>query len=155
MRNLAVARNGRVYFFARGGSVTDNPLFERYGKTVEDGTVLFREDEPGETMYIIQSGAVRIVKTINGRDHVLARLEKGDFFGEMAIVSRTARTATAVAEGTTEILSFDRAGFEGMIAKNTKIAMRVIDTLCRRLQRANQQMQDLAEQSPGTPGKGE
>ncbi|SIQ38369.1 Cyclic nucleotide-binding domain-containing protein [Alkalispirochaeta americana] len=130
--------------------MTDNPLFERYGKTVEDGAVLFRENEPGETMYIIQSGEVRIMRTINGKEHVLACLGKGDFFGEMAIVSQTPRTATAIAVGTTELLSFDRPGFEAMIGKNTKIAMRVIDTLCRRLQNANQQMQSLAEQLPGS-----
>jgi CRP-like cAMP-binding protein len=68
-------------------------------------------------------------------------LEKGDFFGEMAIVSRIARTATATAMTATQLLAFDRQGFLGMIQKNAKIALNIIDKLCRRLQNANSQIQ--------------
>lgn len=123
--------------------MSDNPLFEKYGQTVRDGTVIFREHENGDQMFIIQSGVVRIIKTIDGKEHRLAELHKGDFFGEMAIVSNTPRSATAVAAGTVELLSFDRAGFEAMIGKNTRIAMNVIDKLSRRLQQANAQIQQL------------
>lgn len=123
--------------------MSDNPLFEKYGQTVRDGSIIFSEDEPGDKMYIIQSGAVRIMKTMDGREHMLAELVKGDFFGEMAIVSNIKRSATAVASGTTELLAFDRQGFEAMIGKNTKIAMNVIDKLSKRLQNANTQIQQL------------
>jgi len=123
--------------------VSDNPLFEKYGQTIRDGSIIFSEDEPGDKMYIIQSGAVRIMKTMDGRDHMLAELVKGDFFGEMAIVSNIKRSATAVSSGTTELLAFDRQGFEAMIGKNTKIAMNVIDKLSKRLQNANNQIQQL------------
>lgn len=123
--------------------MSDNPLFEKYGQTIRDGSIIFSEDEPGDKMYIIQSGAVRIMKTMDGRDHMLAELVKGDFFGEMAIVSNIKRSATAVSSGTTELLAFDRQGFEAMIGKNTKIAMNVIDKLSKRLQNANNQIQQL------------
>lgn len=123
--------------------VADNPLFEKYGQTLRDGTVIFKENEVGDKMYIIQNGAVRINKTIDGREHKLAELGKSEFFGEMAIVSNTPRSATAVAVGTVELLAFDRAGFEAMIGKNTKIAMSVIDKLSKRLQNANAQIQTL------------
>jgi CRP/FNR family transcriptional regulator, cyclic AMP receptor protein len=123
--------------------VSDNPLFEKYGQTVKDGTVIFAEDELGEKMYIIQSGVVQITKKIDGRDHLLAELGKGEFFGEMAIVSNITRSASAVASGTVEILAFDRQGFEAMIGKNTKIAMSIIDKLSKRLQNANAQIQQL------------
>lgn len=127
--------------------MSDNPLFEKYGQTIRDGTTIFRENEPGDKMYIIQSGSVRISKTIDGHNHLLAELGKGDFFGEMAIVSNITRTATATASGTVELLIFDRPGFEAMIAKNTKIAMNVIDKLCRRLQNANSQIQTLVRRN--------
>jgi CRP-like cAMP-binding protein len=127
--------------------VSDNPLFEKYGQTVRDGTVIFSEDDTGDKMYIIQSGAVRITKTMDGRDHILAELVKGDFFGEMAIVSNIKRSATAIAVGTTELLVFDRQGFEAMIGKNTKIAMNVIDKLSKRVQNANAQIQKLLRQN--------
>tara|TARA_B100000614_G_scaffold206329_1_gene188361 strand:- start:1858 stop:2478 length:621 start_codon:yes stop_codon:yes gene_type:complete len=123
--------------------VAENPLFEKYGQTVRDGTVIFQEGEAGEKMFIIQSGVVRITKKIDGRDHLLAELGKGEFFGEMAIVSNIMRSATATASGPVEILAFDRQGFEAMISKNTKIAMSVIDKLSKRLQNANAQIQQL------------
>ena len=124
--------------------MAENPLFEKYGTTVRSGEIIFKEGEPGDRMFIIQDGTVKISKSIEGREHELAQLGKGDFFGEMAIVlQNTKRTATATAVGTVQILAFDRQGFEGMIQKNAKIAMNVIDKLCRRLQNANTQIQQL------------
>ena len=120
-----------------------NVLFEKYGRTVEPGRVIFSEGDEGETMYIIQEGTVRITKDIEGKQHLLAELGKGDFFGEMAIVSRMRRSATVTAVDTVQLLTFDRQGFQGMIEKNAKIALNVIDKLCRRLQNANNQIQLL------------
>ena len=121
--------------------MAENPLFEKYGQTTEGGKTIFHEGESGDRMFIIQSGRVRISKMIDGREHELAILEKGDFFGEMAIVSRINRTATATAVNATQLLAFDRQGFTGMIEKNAKIALNVIDKLCRRLENANSQIQ--------------
>jgi CRP/FNR family transcriptional regulator, cyclic AMP receptor protein len=127
--------------------MSENPLFEKYGQTIDPGKVVFREGEVGEHMYIIQSGAVRISRNVGGYEHELAVLEKGDFFGEMAIVSRINRTATATAVGLTQLLAFDRMGFLGMIEKNAKIALNVIDKLCRRLEGANNQIQMMFQRN--------
>jgi len=124
-------------------SVAENPLFQKYGSTIRNGTVIFQGNDVGNRMYIIQSGSVKISKFMDGHVHTLAELGKGEFFGEMAIVSSTARSATATAVGTVELLEFDRQGFEAMIEKNVKIAMSVIDKLCRRLDHANGQIRDL------------
>ncbi|HDQ13462.1 MAG TPA: Crp/Fnr family transcriptional regulator [Sediminispirochaeta sp.] len=118
-------------------------LFEKYGMTVDEGKVFFSEGEKGEHMYIIQEGCVRITKNIDGREHTLAVLGKGEFFGEMAIVTQATRTATATAASTVRLLRFDRPGFLSMIEKNARIALNVIDKLCRRLQHANMQIQHL------------
>ncbi len=125
----------------------EQKLFEKYGMTVDTGKVFFQEGEQGEHMYIIQEGSVRISKSIDGRDHILAVLGKGDFFGEMAIVTSTTRTATATAASTVEMLKFDREGFLNMVEKNARIAMNVIDKLCRRLQQANLQIQHLVRRN--------
>ncbi len=125
----------------------ENILFEKYGQTIENGRVIFREDEEGKQMFIIQEGIVRISKTIDGKEHVLAELAKGDFFGEMAIVTRVRRTATATAVGNVQLLAFDRAGFQGMIEKNSRIGLNIIDKLCRRLQHANHQIELLFQRN--------
>jgi CRP-like cAMP-binding protein len=121
--------------------MAENPLFEKYGQTINPGKAIFHEGESGDRMFIIQSGQVRISKTIDGREHELAVFEKGDFFGEMALVSPLNRTATATAVSVTQLLAFDRQGFMSMIEKNPKIALNIIDKLCRRLDNANSQIQ--------------
>jgi CRP-like cAMP-binding protein len=123
--------------------MADTQLFEKYGNVIPAGQTIFKENEEGEEMYIIQDGKVRISKNIGGKEHILAVLSKGDFFGEMAIVTKVTRTATATTVTDTQLLSFDRQGFRSMIEKNSKIAMNIIDKLCRRLQNANMQIQHM------------
>jgi len=127
--------------------MAENTLFSKYGTLVDSGKVIFRENDEGDQMYIIQEGTVRISKQIGGKEHILAVLGKGDFFGEMAIVNRAVRTATATAVGTVHLLSFNREGFLGMIEKNARIALNIIDKLCRRLQQADLQIHHLVRKS--------
>ncbi len=122
-------------------------LFSKYGQTYDSGKVIFREGETGDRMYIIQEGSVRITKSMGEKVHVLAVLGKGDFFGEMAIVSQTPRSATTTAATTVKMLSVNREGFVSMIEKNAKIALNIIDKLGRRLQQANLQIQHLVRRN--------
>ena len=123
-------------------------LYARFGRNVDAGKVIFEEGEEGDQMFIIQGGRVKVSRTIDGKQQILAILEKGDFFGEMAIVSRLKRTATVSALEPVKLLAFNREGFLDMITKNAKIALNVIDKLCRRLQNANLQIQHLARRDP-------
>jgi CRP/FNR family cyclic AMP-dependent transcriptional regulator len=118
---------------------------QRFSRKYEPGAVICREGEEGEEMYIIQSGKVRVSKRFAGRTQVISVLEKGDFFGEMAIVNRIQRTATVTAIDQVELLVFDREGLQNMIARNTRIALNIIDKLCRRLQNANMKIQHLVK----------
>jgi CRP-like cAMP-binding protein len=120
-------------------------LFERFGQTVEPGRVIFQEGDTGDTMYIIQHGRVKITKRVSDVDKILMVLEKGDFFGEMAIIRQIKRTATATAVDNCGLLTFNREGFFNMISKNTNIAMNIIEKLCLRLEIADNQIRDLAK----------
>ncbi|OHD10754.1 MAG: hypothetical protein A2Z96_05985 [Spirochaetes bacterium GWB1_48_6] len=121
-----------------------NPLFDKYGKTLKPGDFLFSEGDSGDEMYIIQEGQVEIVKVLGGQAQVLATLEKGEFFGEMAIVNRIKRTASARASTGLKVLAFDRNGFQQMIEKNPKIALNIIDKLCKRLENTTNQLAKLS-----------
>ncbi len=125
----------------------ESGLFEKFGIVIDPGKTIFREGEDGERMFIIQQGRVKITKSVAGKSHTLAVLEKGDFFGEMAIVNQVKRTATAVAVDDVRLLVFDRTGFLNMVTKNAKIGLNIIDKLCRRLQNANLQIQHLVRKN--------
>jgi CRP/FNR family cyclic AMP-dependent transcriptional regulator len=120
-------------------------LLQRFTKSYAPGSVICHEGEEGDEMYIIQKGKVRVSKVFAGKPHVVSILEKGDFFGETAIVNRTRRTATVTAVDAVELLVFDREGLQNMITRNARIALSIIDKLCRRLQNAHLQIQHLVK----------
>ncbi len=118
-------------------------LIERFGRTAAAGTVLFREGEPGKDMYVIQSGKVRLTRTIRGVEKTLADLPAGEFFGEMSIINEKPRTASAVVLEDAQLLVLDPRTFEAMIKANTEIAVRMIKKLAARLDIANAQIENL------------
>ena len=79
--------------------MADDPLFQRFGKAFPPGTVLFQEGEKGNTMFILQTGEVKITK----HDRLLNVLREGACFGEMAYI-RQGSTRHASIEATTDVL---------------------------------------------------
>jgi len=118
-------------------------LFERFGNTFPTGTVLFREGDPGEEMYVIQSGRVQLTRRVRGREAHLATLPPGEFFGEMAIVNNRPRSATATVLEDAQLLVIDARTFEAMVRGNAEIALRFIKKLAARLAQANAQVEVL------------
>jgi CRP/FNR family cyclic AMP-dependent transcriptional regulator len=118
-------------------------LYTRFGKKIPANTVLFHEGDRGEDMYIIQSGKVKISKRIRGVEKTLATLDKGEFFGEMAILNDKPRSATAETIEDCEMLSIDRKTFDTLIRGNAEIAVRFIKRLADRLRETNEQMEAL------------
>ncbi len=118
-------------------------LFSRFGKKIPANTVLFNEGDAGEEMFIIQTGRVKISKRIRGVEKTLATLEKGEFFGEMAILNDKPRSATAETLDECEMLVIDRKTFDALIRGNAEIAVRFIKRLADRLRETNDQMESL------------
>jgi CRP/FNR family cyclic AMP-dependent transcriptional regulator len=118
-------------------------LIERFGRQKKAGEVLFREDEPGSEMFVLQSGKVRLTKNIRGTEKLLADIGPGEFFGEMAILNNKPRTATATVLEDAQLLVIDPKTFEAMIKSNTEIAVRMIKKLAKRLDDANEQVETL------------
>jgi CRP/FNR family cyclic AMP-dependent transcriptional regulator len=118
-------------------------MFARFGKRIPAGTVLFSEGDKGEEMYIIQSGKVKISKKIRGVEKTLATLDKGEFFGEMAILNDKPRSASAETLEDSDMLVIDRKTFDAMLRSNVEIAIRFIKRLADRLREANDQMEAL------------
>lgn len=121
----------------------DDQLFQKFGKSVPRGTVLFRDGEKGEQMYIIQSGKVRIYKQIGDVEKTLATLGTGEFFGEMSILNNEPRSASAEVIEESHLLVIDPRTFEAMIKSNAEISIRIMKKLTQRLREANNQISML------------
>jgi CRP/FNR family transcriptional regulator, cyclic AMP receptor protein len=123
-------------------------LFARFGRSFEPGEVLFREDDPGDTMFVIQQGQVRITKATRDGTKTLAILGPGEFFGEMAILNSKPRNATAEALSPLRCLVIDARTFGQMVVSNAEIAVRMITKLARRLDSANALIEVLMHRDP-------
>jgi CRP-like cAMP-binding protein len=106
---------------------------ERY----EGGQAIFHEGEPAESMYVVLDGKVRISKTIPGAgEEALSFLERGAFFGEMALIERQRRSATAVAHGDAAIvLGIPREVLRGLLDIRKVSSTRLLRLLCEILAR--------------------
>jgi CRP-like cAMP-binding protein len=118
-------------------------LLERFGKNYPVGTVLFREGDVGNEMYVIHAGKVELTRQFREHTTVLAVLPPGEFFGEMAIINHRPRSATATVVADATLLVIDPRTFEAMIRGKAEIAVRMIRTLAARLEQANQQIELL------------
>jgi CRP-like cAMP-binding protein len=118
-------------------------VFKRYGRVYEPGEIIVREGDVGETMFIIQEGEVRIHKRARDRETTLALLKAGDFFGEMAIIDREPRSASATAATEAKILILSKDIFESQIKTNPKIIMSILRKMSERLRAADRQIKTL------------
>ncbi len=123
-------------------------LFARFGKKCAQGTTLFEEGDLGDKLYVLQSGKVRITKTVQDKTKVLAILGPGDFFGEMAILNQKPRTATATVVEEAQLLVLDGKTLQQMVVSNAEIAVRLIKKLARRLDAANTLIEILMHKDP-------
>jgi CRP/FNR family cyclic AMP-dependent transcriptional regulator len=83
---------------------------------------IFREKEPGESMYIIKSGKVIINKIVKEKETILSTLDEGSFFGEVSLVDEDVRSANAIATEDSELLGFFRADLMNLIDRNPRLA---------------------------------
>ncbi len=113
--------------------IFDLPAFARFAKNYEPGEVIISEFEPGDCFYLIQSGNVQLVKCVNGSKKNLDVLKPGEFFGEMAILDNSARSATCMAAGKVRCLEFNKENFELLITGNPQMALLLLKLFCKRI----------------------
>lgn len=133
----AVSRGSIADYDDDGGNASlklfSLPAFERFAKTYEPGEVIIAEYEPGDCFYLIQSGRVQLVKCVNGSKKNLDVLKPGEFFGEMAILDNSARSATCMAAGKVKCLEFNKENFELLITGNPQMALLLLKLFCKRI----------------------
>jgi CRP-like cAMP-binding protein len=103
---------------------------------------IFREGEPGDVMYGIVQGKVRISKQVPGiGEEALAILEPGQYFGEMALIEDSPRSADAIAHGACQVWTLERAKLEQLMFTDKELAYSLlwsfVRTLSERLRETN------------------
>jgi signal transduction histidine kinase len=102
-------------------------------------SVVVREDEIGQTFFIIVQGEVEVTKKIDGQtQRVLQRHRSGDFFGEMALIETSPRTATVRTLTPTTLLEISKDDFDTVLSQHPEMALVVMRTLTQRLRLADQ-----------------
>ncbi len=111
-------------------------------RTYRDNTMIFSEYEPGEELFIIQGGKVKITKIVD-EEVLLAVLKAGDIFGEMALLDNKPRSASAITFGEVNVLAINKSNFESMVQAQPQLATRLIQLLSERIWTAYRQLENL------------
>ena len=96
------------------------------------GDTLFREGEPGETAFLIESGLIDVLRTVNGEVLRLATLGQGELLGEMSLIDRLPRTATAVAAAETRLRAITRTHYDQHYREANPLIRLVLRALLQR-----------------------
>jgi len=111
-------------------------------RTYKDKTMIFCEYEPGNELFIIQNGQVKITKIVD-EEVLLAVLKTGDIFGEMALLDNKPRSASAITFGEVGVLAINKMNFESMVQAQPQLATRLIQLLSERIWTAYRQLENL------------
>jgi CRP-like cAMP-binding protein len=116
------------------------------------GETIFYQDEPSTSLFIIQNGTVEISKMSSeeGSEYTpLVQLGEGNIFGEISFLTKSDRSASAVASTPVVLYCISRKNFEQIIDEHPSLGCRIYDALvqvlCYRLQRTDSKLIDLAD----------
>ena len=110
-------------------------------KSYPRNSVILFEDDPGDALYVVAQGQVKVVLIgDDGREVILSVLGPGEFFGEMSLLDDEPRSAHVIAMEESDLLVLRREDFEGILTEHPKIALALLRELTRRLRRADEKV---------------
>lgn len=114
---------------------------------LRQGERVFQEGDPGDAWYVISDGTARVLKEAEGGPLEVTRLNRGECFGEMAILDGSARSATVEATTDLTLFRFRRARFEDLLDQGSlgayKLVLAMARTLSRRQREITKQLSEL------------
>ncbi len=112
-------------------------------KYTKNEIILYQFD-PGDSLYIISRGKVKVVLfSKDGKEVLLSNLGPGEFFGEMSLLDGLPRSASVVAIEDSEVIIVNRRDFLELIRNHPEIAMRILTEMSKRLRSADQKIGSL------------
>ena len=119
-------------------------LLKKFERDLADGAVLFREGDPGTEMFVVLEGGI----TLSRGDRELAAMKPGQYFGEMSLLPRPPRSATARAAGRTRLAAITQGNFDLLVRENPVLVRGLLEELARRLAETNRRVQADTPQPP-------
>ncbi|MFC1562082.1 Crp/Fnr family transcriptional regulator [candidate division KSB1 bacterium] len=113
---------------------------KRTSVVFKKGQTIFREGDIGEEMYIIKSGRIEVVKRVRDEEMILARLQAGSFFGEMALFGDKHRSATVRVIEDCEMIVIDKRILEAQFVRAPDWFVSIMRTLVQRLKETNKRL---------------
>ncbi|MCZ9294860.1 CRP-like cAMP-activated global transcriptional regulator GlxR [Corynebacterium meitnerae] len=121
-----------------------NLIGDMQTETFPRGTTIFDEGEPGNTLYIIIDGKVKLARHApDGRENLLSVMGPSDMFGELSIFDPGPRTSSAVCVTEVTTATMDSEMLKQWIADHPEISQQLLRVLARRLRRTNASLADL------------
>src|SRR6266550_1134326 len=147
MQQVTVKSEDKVDLFKeRGLSAAEMKLLATFSseERFREGSMIFREGEKGDKLFIVLDGRVRISKFIPGvGEEALTVLDRGDFFGEMALIDDKPRSADAKShDGDATVLSIDRSTLNEILSMDPHAALQFLNLLCRLISRRLREIND-------------
>ena len=98
-----------------------------------DGDLIAGQDEPGDEMFLIISGKVKVVQKSGDGDKMIALRGPGEYVGEMSIISQEPRMASLIAQGEVRLLCISQKQFQSILRERPDISLAVMRELINRL----------------------
>ena len=113
------------------------------GKIYQDGEIILRQGDVGNTMHVIQDGTVEVFLEGQDDEVYLGELSAGDFVGEMALFDRETRSATVRAKGTVRIITIDKKNFLARVHADPSLAFRLVEMMSLRIRELEGTLQQI------------
>ncbi len=117
-------------------------------KNYKKDELIFDEDSKGDSMYVIKSGAVKILKKVKNQENTIAVLNPGEFFGEMALLDGQPRSAAVKATSDSTVFMIPLEGYQTLRRDNPHTALKLMDiiikVLSNRLRQANKNLEVIS-----------
>jgi CRP/FNR family transcriptional regulator, cyclic AMP receptor protein len=116
----------------------DSMAIEKCINEYDVDDVIFEEGSTGRELFVVLDGKIDIVKIIGASKTVIVTLGKGEFFGEMAVIDGSSRSATAIAAApNTRVMRINHARFVYLVSQQPAFALMIMDALSKRLRASN------------------
>lgn len=114
-------------------------------KEVKKSETIFSKETRGDALFVVMKGIVKIFSmSEQGKSKTFAYLEPPDFFGEMALLEKSERSAGAVAVSASTLLTIRRQDFQKLVTARPQLTLALLRTLCGRLRRADKDIEAMS-----------